>query len=63
MEGCKKRDVETNKKLMTARSIAQENKRNFEARKEESINNNWADKIKEDDLLKQPTQKYTNWIR
>ena len=43
--------------------IATENRQNAMARKEKDFKGQVMDRLKEDDLLKHNTNKYSNWIR
>ena len=58
-----RRDREAAQKRMTAIRIAQENKARSSYVKEQTNASKWADKMKEDDIMKEPINKYNNWIR
>ena len=58
-----RRDREAQQKKAQAIRIAQENKASAEVRKFQINETKWAEKIKEDEIMKEPINRYNNWIR
>lgn len=63
MADCERRDREAGQKRIQAIRIAQENKSNANVRASQNNTEKWANKMKEDDIMKEPINKYNNWIR
>ena len=63
MSDAKRRDQMDMNRKMTAMKIANENKQQATYRQSQANQAKWADKMKEDDIMKEPINKYNNWIR